>query len=70
MCDIWKSNHEKKEISVEELQKHVEAFKKLGVRQVALSGGEALMHKNLWNFCEQLKATLIPSLLALGHPVP
>ena len=67
MCDIWKSNHEKKEISVEELQKHVEAFKKLGVRQVALSGGEALMHKNLWNFCEQLKAIEVKiSLLSTG----
>src|SRR5258706_291219 len=56
MCDIWKANHEKKEISTEELSNHIAALKKLGVKRVALSGGEALMHSNLWRFCEQLNS--------------
>ncbi len=56
MCDIWKANSEKKEISVEDLSKHIAAFKKLGAKRVALSGGEALMHSNLWKFCEQLNS--------------
>jgi len=56
MCDIWKANSEKKEISTEDLATHLQAFKKLGVRRVALSGGEALMHSNLWKFCEQLNS--------------
>ncbi len=56
MCDIWKANSEKKEISTEELAKHISTFQKLGVKQIALSGGEALMHSNLWKFCEQLKS--------------
>ena len=56
MCDIWKANHEKREISPEVLQQHVQAFRELGVRRVALSGGEALMHANLWNLCEQFHA--------------
>jgi MoaA/NifB/PqqE/SkfB family radical SAM enzyme len=55
MCDIWKANHEKKEITVEQLQPHLETFKRLNVKQVALSGGEALMHPNLWKLCEALK---------------
>lgn len=55
MCDIWKANQEKKELSVEWLEKHADAFEQLGVREVVLSGGEALMHSNLWNFCSVLR---------------
>ena len=63
MCDIWKSNHDKKEITSEELA----SFKKLGVKHVAFSGGEALMHSNLWNFCELLKSIGVRiSLLSTG----
>src|SRR6267154_706785 len=56
MCDIWKANSEKKEISTEDLALHLQAFKKLGVKRVALSGGEALMNSNLWKFCEHLSS--------------
>jgi MoaA/NifB/PqqE/SkfB family radical SAM enzyme len=67
MCDIWKANHNKKEITTEELDKHIESFKQLGVKHVAFSGGEALMHSNLWNFCELLKSINIKiSLLSTG----
>jgi Fe-coproporphyrin III synthase len=55
MCDIWKANSDKKEISFEELTRHVAEFKKLKVREVVLSGGEALMHSNLWKLCALLK---------------
>lgn len=54
MCDIWRANDEKREITAEELSKHMGAFRKLGVKRVALSGGEALMHSNLWKLCNQL----------------
>jgi MoaA/NifB/PqqE/SkfB family radical SAM enzyme len=67
MCDIWKANSNKKEISDELLGKHISAFKKLGVKHVALSGGEALMHSNLWKLCDQLKSIGIKiSLLSTG----
>src|SRR5262245_40307813 len=70
MCDIWKANNEKKEISAEELQKHVKHFKRLGVREVVLSGGEALMHSNLWKLCSilnelDIKITLLSTGLLL-----
>jgi MoaA/NifB/PqqE/SkfB family radical SAM enzyme len=67
MCDIWKANSEKREISTEDLATHIEAFKRLGVKRVAFSGGEALMHTNLWKFCDQLNSigTKI-SLLSTG----
>lgn len=72
MCDIWKANQEKREISLETLQKHIEAFKKLGVKRVALSGGEALMHANLWKFCDLLhsmgaRISLLSTGITLQH---
>lgn len=67
MCDIWKANSNKREITDEELARHIDAFKKLGVRRVAFSGGEALMHSNLWKLCEQLKSIGVKiSLLSTG----
>jgi MoaA/NifB/PqqE/SkfB family radical SAM enzyme len=67
MCDIWKANSEKKEISIEDLQKHIKTFQQLGVKRVALSGGEALMHSNLWAFCELLRSVGIKiSILSTG----
>jgi len=67
MCDIWKANTEKKEISTDDLQKHIHSFQQLGVKRVALSGGEALMHSNLWVFCDSLRKIGIKiSLLSTG----
>src|SRR6187549_943351 len=67
MCDIWKANQNKQEITVEQLQPHIESFRRLGVKYVALSGGEALMHSNLWLFCDQLKSIGVKiSLLSTG----
>src|SRR3954467_1498684 len=67
MCDIWKGNQEKKEITIEALEKHLASFRKLNVKRVALSGGEALMHSNLWRFCELLHSAGIKiSLLSTG----
>jgi MoaA/NifB/PqqE/SkfB family radical SAM enzyme len=67
MCDIWKANQNKKEISLDELQKHITTFKKLGVREIVFSGGEALMHSNLWKLCDLLKSANIKiTLLSTG----
>lgn len=55
MCDIWKANRNKTEISSKQLEPHLEGMRRLGVRQVALSGGEALLHSNLWTFCGLLQ---------------
>lgn len=70
MCDIWKANHHKKEISVETLQDNADIFQTLGVREAVLSGGEALMHSNLWKFCSvlndrKIKVTLLSTGLLL-----
>lgn len=67
MCDIWKANHEKRELSEGEIAPHLDAFKKLGVRHIALSGGEALLHPNLWRLCAALRTIQVRiSLLSTG----
>ena len=63
MCDIWKANQRKQEISFETLNQHIATFRRLGVRWVVLSGGEALLHQNLWALCELLKT--IPTRISL-----
>ena len=67
MCDIWKANAEKRELSVETIERSLSAFKALGVRRIALSGGEALMHSNFWKFCDALHTLPVKiSLLSTG----
>lgn len=67
MCDIWKANQNKREITAEELNKHIRQFIQLGVREVVLSGGEPLMHSNLWKLCSLLKQNKIRiTLLSTG----
>ena len=56
MCDIWKANSEKREISADDLWRHVEAIRALHVQRVMLTGGEPLLHRNLWALCSELQA--------------
>lgn len=67
MCDIWKANAEGQEISTDDLERHLQSFRRLRVRRVVLSGGEALMHSNLWTLCEMLRSVKIKiTLLSSG----
>jgi MoaA/NifB/PqqE/SkfB family radical SAM enzyme len=59
MCDIWKANSEKREISSDDLSRHVEAIRALHVQRVMLTGGEPLLHRNLWSLCSELQALRI-----------
>jgi Fe-coproporphyrin III synthase len=55
MCDVWKANRELDELSARVLEKHRDSFDNLGVQNVILSGGEPLMHGNLWRVCRMFK---------------
>lgn len=71
MCDIWKANSRGASLSLEAVEKLILDFRELGVSWVALSGGEALMHPNLWALCAALKRlplkiTLLSSGLLLA----
>jgi MoaA/NifB/PqqE/SkfB family radical SAM enzyme len=67
MCDIWKANTDKREISLETLDRHMADIRRLHVRRVMLTGGEPLLHSNLWAFCERLRAEgIVLSLVTTG----
>lgn len=55
MCDIWKANAQKRELTDRDLEPHLDAFRRLRVRRVLLTGGEPLMHSNLWTLARMLK---------------
>lgn len=59
MCDIWKANSEKRELSAEELTGHVSDIERLHVQRVMLTGGEPLLHRNLWALCDRLRRSHI-----------
>jgi MoaA/NifB/PqqE/SkfB family radical SAM enzyme len=67
MCDIWKANADKREISVDTLERHLDAIRRLHVQRVMLTGGEPLLHSNLWTFCERLRGEgIVLSLVTTG----
>ena len=55
MCDIWKET-DRRDIGSAEFDRYLEAFRNLSVKWVVLSGGEPLMHSNLFPFCARLQA--------------
>src|ERR1700682_2884755 len=55
MCDIWQANANKQELSREDIEHQMGSLRSLHVQRVVLSGGEALMHQNLWLLCELLR---------------
>jgi MoaA/NifB/PqqE/SkfB family radical SAM enzyme len=55
MCDIWKANADKREISAADLDRHLDDIKAFRVRRVMLTGGEPLLHGNLWALCDRLR---------------
>ena len=54
MCDIWKTS-ESREITTADLERHAADIESLGVRWVIFSGGEPLMHSDLFRLCAVLR---------------
>jgi len=54
MCDIWKDT-EANEISARELESHLAAIEQLQVKWVVFSGGEPLMHSDLFRLTRMLR---------------
>ena len=55
MCDIWKTDTIQ-EISAADLERHADDMERLGVEWVVFSGGEPLMHSDLFRLCAMLRA--------------
>lgn len=67
MCDIWKGNKNAKQLTEEDIQNLLTSLKQLDTKRVVMSGGEALLNKNFFRFCEILKQKDIKiTLLSTG----
>jgi MoaA/NifB/PqqE/SkfB family radical SAM enzyme len=55
MCDIWRATT-RAELSAADVAGWLGEWRRLGVRRVLLSGGEALLHSHLWELCDHLRA--------------
>jgi MoaA/NifB/PqqE/SkfB family radical SAM enzyme len=54
MCDIWKKE-DGKELDLDDFARHRESLVRLGVREVVLTGGEALLHRGFAELCAFLR---------------
>jgi MoaA/NifB/PqqE/SkfB family radical SAM enzyme len=54
MCDIWKTD-EHREFSLAQLESQMDAIERLQVRWVVFTGGEPLMHSNLFALSDLLR---------------
>jgi MoaA/NifB/PqqE/SkfB family radical SAM enzyme len=67
MCDIWKGNHNLRQLKEEDIEDLLISLRKLGTQQVLMSGGEALLNPNFFRFCAILKREKIRiTLLSTG----
>src|ERR1700761_8311338 len=72
MCDIWKGNHNLKQLTEQDVKGLLESLRRLGTRQVLMSGGEALLNPNFFRLCailreEGIRITLLSTGLALAR---
>lgn len=66
MCDIWKRTEES-ELTVNELERHLADIEALSVKWVVFSGGEPLMHSDLFRLSDMLRVRNIRvTLLSTG----
>jgi MoaA/NifB/PqqE/SkfB family radical SAM enzyme len=67
MCDIWKGNKNLLQLTEDDITGLLDSLKKLGTKQVLMSGGEALLNPNFFRFCQILHQQNIRiSLLTTG----
>lgn len=55
MCDIWKGNGDLRRLAEEDVRGMLDDFERLGTEWVVMSGGEALMNRDLFQFCDLLR---------------
>ena len=55
MCDIWKDNKNLRQLTRNDILELLTSLKRLGTKKVLMSGGEAMLNPNFFEFCSILK---------------
>lgn len=67
MCDIWQGNGNLQQLTAVDIQNLLDDLERLGTEWVVMSGGEALMNRNLFQLCDLLRDRgLKVSILSTG----
>src|SRR3954451_21724070 len=67
MCDIWKDNKDLKQLSEKDVTGLLSSLRKLGTKQIVMSGGEALLNSNFFRLCSIFqKEGMSVTLLSTG----
>lgn len=74
MCDIWKGNHNLKQLTAADIEGMMSSLERLGTRQVLMSGGEALLNPGFFSLCkilktQKIKITLLSTGLSLSRHI-
>lgn len=69
ICDIWKTAGKEKDIDISYVQKVLFQAKKLKIREIALSGGEALLRKDIFEIFAYARSLKIKDLGVLTNGI-
>jgi MoaA/NifB/PqqE/SkfB family radical SAM enzyme len=74
MCDIWKTT-DANEMSAHDLERHAASLDEMGVEWAIFSGGEPLMHSDLFRLCailrqRKIRVTVLSTGLLLERHAP
>jgi len=75
MCDIWKGNKFKIELTESDILPISQTLRKLNTQEVVMSGGEAILNSNFFKLCKILKGnnvkiTLLSTGIGLERYIP
>ncbi|NQU19306.1 glycosyltransferase [bacterium] len=69
ICDIWKTGVKEKNIDILYVKKMLKQAKKLGIKEIALSGGEPLLRKDIFEIFDYARKTEIKQLGVLTNGI-
>lgn len=67
ICDIWKSAKTEKELEVTVIKSLLTQAASLGIPEIALSGGEVLLRRDIWDLLDHARGLRIRSLGILSN---
>jgi Fe-coproporphyrin III synthase len=62
-CDLWRPGSPGRELPTATLERDLDLLRRWRVRRVVISGGEPLLHSDLWGLCGRLKS--LPAKITL-----
>lgn len=67
ICDIWKTGRDESDMDLDLVKNMLLQAKELGIKEVALSGGEVLLRKDIFDICAYARSIKIKNLGVLSN---